>query len=335
MMFSLLFISCGKGNGDTPQKQEEKKLPLVKAQVLSTTTFKDIYKVTGVVKPYASAKVSSEISGLITSIKEKGTHVSRGQTVVSLKKDVDVATYNQSVAQVELARVNYEKQKELYEENATTEMQYLTAKWQLEAAERGLDVIRRRIWTGSITTPISGIVEDKYMNKGEMSNSGVPILSIIDISRVKISAGLPESYLTKIKLGQHVNITVDVIPGAEFDGTINYVAPSLDAQTRTFEIEVVINNPDRILKSGMNANVEISQFEKKDVIVIQQDIIIDNGDEQYVFVLEGDIAKKRVFKIGAREGNNVMIESGLNPGEKLITEGYQSLKDEEKVQEIQ
>jgi membrane fusion protein, multidrug efflux system len=304
-------------------------------ETLNPSTFTDKYKVTGVVKPYASAKVSSEMGGLITGVKEKGAPVSQGQTVVYLKKDIDLATYDQAVAQVELARVNYEKQKELYEDNATTEMQYLTAKWQLEAAERGLDVLKQKIGTGNVRSPISGVVEDKFMNRGEMTNPGSPILSIIDISRVKISAGLPERYLTKIKRGQHVNITADVIPGAEFDGTINYLAPSLDQVSRTFEIEVIIGNRDRTLKPGMNANVEISQFEQKNAMVIQQDLIIDNGDEQYVFVLEGNTAKKRIIKIGAREGNNVLIESGLNPGDQLIIEGYQSLKDNEQVQIVQ
>src|SRR5437762_10910487 len=147
-----------------------------------------------------------------------------------------------------------------------------------------------------------------------------PILNILDISSVKISAPLPEAYLTKIKKGQHVNITIDVMPGAEFDGTISYVGSSLESLSRTFEIEVVINNKGRILKPGMNANVQISQYERNGAVVVSQDVIVDNGDEQYAFVLEGDTAKKRIIKLGGREGSNVLIESGLNPGEKLIIE---------------
>jgi RND family efflux transporter MFP subunit len=170
------------------------------------------------------------------------------------------------------------------------------------------------------------------MNKGEMSSPGMPILSILDISRVKISAGVPESYVSKIKKGQHVNVTIDVIPGAEFDGEVSYIAPALDAVSRTFEIEIIINNRDRVLKPGMNASVEIAQSSENSVVVLPQDLVIDYGEEKFVYVLEGDIAKKRVIKIGGRDGNQVLIESGLNPGDKLITDGFLSVKDNEKVQ---
>src|SRR4030095_4645271 len=332
----LLFYGCGNSGGETNKPPEEKKLPLVRVRTVETSTFSDKFNIVGVIKPFATAKVSSEEGGLIVSLnKDKGSYVGRGEIIARIKKDVEIASYEQAEAQIELARINYEKQKALYEDNATTEMQYLTAKWQYEAAVRSQDILKQRLKTGFVRSPISGVVDEKYMNRGEMSAPGSPIVNIIDISRVKISAGVPESYITKIKKGQHVNITIEVIPGAGFDGTVSYISPSLDAISRTFEVEVVITNTGRILKPGMNANVEISQYERSDAVVVPQDLIIDNGDEQYVFVLEGENAKKRVIKIGGREGNNVLIESGLNPGDKLMYEGFQSVKDGEKVQVIQ
>ena len=335
ILVSFSFYSCGKKTEGETKKEDEKKLTLVKFKTIETSSFSDKFKISGSVKPYATAKVSSEMGGLIVSIpKDKGSYVSRGETVVHLKNELDMASFNQSLAQVELLRMNYEKQKQLFEENATTEIQYLNAKWQLEAAERGLDVLRTKMKTSSVHSPISGVIDDKFMNKGEMSSPGMPILNIVDISRVKISAPVPESYVGKVKKGQHVNVTLDVIPGADFDGEISYIGPSLDPVSRTFEIEIVISNRDKILKPGMNANVEISESEVADAIVLPQDLVIDYGEEKFVFVLEGDVARKRIIKIGGREGNEVLIESGLNPGEKLIVEGYQSVKDGEKVQVV-
>jgi len=159
------------------------------------------------------------------------------------------------------------------------------------------------------------------------------------MTSVKISAGVPKNYVTKIKTGQNVTVTSDAIPGAEFEGKINYVSPSLSSGSRTFEVEVVINNRGHVLKPEMNAAVVISQSSKNDAIVIPQEMIVDYGDEQYVFVVEGEVSangeaivKKRVIKLGGREENQVMVVSGLNNGDKLITEGYQSLVDGAKVQ---
>ena len=332
LLMSVFLFSCGKKGGETKKEPEEKKVTLVKFKTVETTTFSDNYKITGMVKPFAVAKVSSEEGGLITSIpKDKGSYVSKGEIVVYIKKDVEIATFNQTAAQVELARINYEKQKQLYEDNATTEIQYLTAKYQLDASEKSLDILRARLKSANVRSPIYGVIDDKMMNKGEMTAPGTPILNIVDISSVKISAGIPESYVTQIKNGQRVTITVDALPGSEFEGKINYIAPAITGTSRAFETEIVINNRGRLLKPGMNANVQIAQFQKDNAVVIPQDLIIDYGDEQYVFVLEVDIAKKRVVKIGGRNDTGVLIDSGLNPGDKLLTEGFRAVKDGEKV----
>lgn len=334
VMVSFVLYSCGSnGDSETTDKPDEKKLPVVKVITVETSTFADDFRVLGVIKPFASAKVSSEEGGLIVSLtKDKGSYVGRGEIIARLKKDVEMASLEQTEAQVELARMNYEKQKQLYEENATTEIQYLTAKWQYEAAVRGADILKTRLKTGFIRSPISGVVDEKYMNRGEMSAPGSPIVNIIDISKVKISAGVPEMYLPKIKMGQSVNVTVDVLPGVEFEGKISYIAPSLQGSSRTFEVEVIINNKEKLLKPGMNANVLILESTQPNSVTIQQDLIVDYGEEQYVFIANGDVAQKKVLKLGGRNGNMVHILEGLNPGDLLITEGFQALKDGQKIQ---
>jgi membrane fusion protein (multidrug efflux system) len=334
VLFStVVFYSCGK-NGQ-PKTEEHKKLSLVKVEEVKTSTFVDNFKVVGIVKPYATAKISSEEGGLILSInKDKGSRVSQGEVVAHIKKDVETATLEQNEAQYELAKVNFEKQQELWKANATTELQYLTAKWQMEAAKRGLEVLKTHISKSLVRSPISGVVDEKYMNKGEMSAPGAPILNVVDVSRVKITAGVPEKYVNEVKKGQQVKITVDVLPGVEFSGKISYLSPSLASGSRTFDIEIVINNKDRLLKPEMNANVEITKYERDDAIVVPQDLIVDLGDDRYVFVLEGDIAKKKSLEIDGRNGNMVLVTNGLKAGDKLIYEGFQSLVDGDKVQVV-
>ena len=93
----------------------------------------------------------------------------------------------------------------------------------------------------------------------------------------------------------------------------------------------MIENRDRKLKPEMNANVEIARMEKDNSIVIQQDIIVDNGDQKYVFVVENGTAKKREIETDGRNGNSVLISKGLNAGDKIIYEGFQSVNDGDKV----
>ncbi|HEX2788783.1 MAG TPA: efflux RND transporter periplasmic adaptor subunit [Ignavibacteria bacterium] len=329
-VFSLGLYSCG-GNSNSEVKPE-KKLTLVKVKTLETQYFEEKYSVVGVVKPFTSAKLSSEEGGVITYLGvDKGSRVGRGQVVVRLNKDTDVASYEQSKAQYELAKSTFERIERLYNDKIATESQYTDAKLQLDIAERTLNVFNVRLSKSYVTSPISGVVDAKYMNIGEMTAPGAPILNIVDISRVKVTAGIPERYLGNITKGESVKITFDVFPNEEFSGIINFVSPVLNQLNRTYEVEVTIQNPQGRLKPEMSANLAFTLLKVPNAIVLEQDLIVDNGDEKFVFVVEGNVAKKRVLKVGATNNNMAYIESGLNAGDRLVNVGFQYLADNDTV----
>lgn len=325
-----LFYSCDK-EGES-KIENEKKLQAVKIREIGTTEFSEIYKVVGIVKPYQTARISSEEGGLITYQPfDKGSRVYRGQTVVKLRKDQDFAAYEQAETQYELAKSNFERLERLYRDNVTTEQDYTNAKFQLELAEKTLEVLETRIDKSFVVSPISGIVDEKYMSVGEVCGPGTPILNIVDVSKVKISAGIPESYIGEVTKGSNVKIIFDVYPGEEFEATVRYVSPTLSPVNRTFEIELVLNNSGGKLKPEMSANIQITKSVISEAIVLPQDLIIDYGNEKFVFVYENDIVRKRLINIGGRNNNEILITSGLNKGDKLVIEGYQSVNDSDKV----
>lgn len=328
-----IFVSaCGKKQ---EKKEAEKKLSLVKVREIKGEAFSEKYKVVGIVKPYTSAKLSSEEGGIITYLsKDKGNSVSKGETVVVLKKDFDKASYDQAVSQYELAKDNYIRAEKLYLENATTEQVYTNAKLQFDIAEKTVEIYRTRLGKGYIKSPISGVVDAKYMNLGEMTSPGSPVLSIVDISRVKIEAGIPEKYVTQLTKGRSVEITFDVLPDDNFTGKITYISPTLNPQSRTFDIEIILVNKDKKLKPEMSANIFISNLNLSDAVVLERDSFVDNGDEQFVFVLENDIAKKKVIKLGGASDNKVLVSEGLNIGDKLIYYGFRALVDGDKVKVV-
>jgi RND family efflux transporter MFP subunit len=329
---ALSISACGKKQ---EKKETEKKLSLVKVMEIKGEEFTDVYKVVGIVKPNASAKLSSEEGGIITYLsKDKGQSVRKGETVIVLKKDFDKASYDQAVSQYDLAKDNYERAEKLFMENATTEQMYSNAKLQLNIAEKTVEMFRTRLGKGYITSPISGVVDAKFMNLGEMTGPGSPIISIVDISRVKIEAGIPEKYVTQLSKGRTVEITFDVLPEDEFSGKISYISPTLNPQSRTFDIEIILDNSSRKLKPEMSANVFISNLDIDNAVVLERDLFVDNGDEQFVFVLDNDIAKKKIIKLGGASDNKVLVTDGLNIGDKLIYYGFRALVDGDKVKVV-
>lgn len=330
---SFCFMSCGN-DGET-KTEPEKKLQAVKIKDVTTQEFEESFNVVGIVKPYQTAKVASEEGGLITYQPfDKGSRLSRGQVVVRLRKDQDRASYDQATTQYELSKSNFERMEKLYAEKVATEQDFTNAKFQLEIAERSLNVVESRLNKSYVVSPISGVVDQKFMSKGEVCSPGSPILNIVDVSRVKISGGIPERFISDVRKGTEVKISFDVYPGEEFSGTVNYISPTISALNRTFEIEVIMNNKDGRLKPEMSSNIEIKKSSIDDAIVLPQDLVVDLGNDKYLFIIEGDIAKKRIVSIGGRNGNDILIISGLNAGDKLVVEGFQSLADGDKVQVI-
>jgi len=331
LIIAICLNSCGGDKAET-KTEAEKKLQPVKVEEIITQEFTETYNVVGFVKPYEAAKVSSEEGGLITYQPfDKGSRVSRGQVVVRLRKDQDRAAYDQALTQYELAKSNFERMEKLYEDKVVTEQDFTNSRFQFEITERSLDVLETRLEKSYVTSPISGIVDQKYLTKGEVCGPGTPILNIVDVSRVKISAGIPESFVNDVSKGSQVKITFDVYPGEEFSGIVNYVSPTLSSVNRTFEIELVLNNRDGKLKPEMSANISITKSAVDQAIVLPQDLVIDFGNEKFVYVLEGDLAKKRVISLGGRNNNDVLITGGLNKGDKLIVEGFQQVADGDKV----
>ncbi|MBI5404406.1 MAG: efflux RND transporter periplasmic adaptor subunit [Ignavibacteriae bacterium] len=332
LALAIGFTACGKKQ---EKKEAEKKLSLVKVRDIKGEEFSEVYKIIGIVKPYASAKLSSEEGGIISYLtKDKGSSVRKGETIAVLKKDFDKATYDQALSQYELARDNFERAEKLYRENATTEQVYTSAKLQFNIAEKTVEMYRTRLTKGYIISPIGGIVDAKYMNLGEMTSPGAPIVSIVDVSKVKIEAGIPEKYVTRLSKGRIVDITFDVLPDEKFSGKISYISPTLNPQSRTFDIEIVIDNKGRKLKPEMSANVFFTNMDLDEAVVLERDVFVDNGDEQFVFVLDNDIAKKKIVKIGGTSDNKVLISEGLNIGDKLIYYGFRALVDGDKVKVV-
>lgn len=329
ILFAVVAIS---GCGEQEELTSEQKLPLIRTKIISSQNFTENYNIVGVVKPFEEATVSAVEGGLITFLNvDKGSRVGRGQVLVRLRKDVEHAAYEQTLAQYELAKSNFERIERLFRDGVTTEQEYTNAKFNLDIAERSVDITQTRLKNAVVTSPISGVIEQKFMNRGETSGPGSPILKIVNVSRVKITTGVPERYLSEISIGSPVRITFDVLPGEEFTGKVNFISPTLSQINRTFEIEVIIDNPNDRLKPEMSANLSIQRYKLDDAIVLPQDLIVDLGAEKYVFLYENGIAKRRDVTLGGYSGNNVLVTSGLKVGDQMITEGYQSLADGDEV----
>lgn len=238
--------------------------------------------------------------------------------------------YDGMTLKYEVAKTQYETAKEQYrlaKQGVPQNIDILRA--QVKQAQAAVDLIRTNLQNSVITSPVSGVVSAKYINTGEVTGAGTPILSVVNIDKVKTVIDVSEEDINKIKDGQEVDIKVDALD-EEFKGTITIVPPASSA-TALFQVKIDIENSEHKLKPGMFADVEIVKGIKEDVVVVPKDAILLKKHGNVVFVVEDEKAVERHVKLGITNDENVEIIEGIKPGELVVIKGQNLLKEGAKV----
>jgi RND family efflux transporter MFP subunit len=350
VMLFFLISGCTK---ESSESEEETKIPVH----VSTVERGDVVQslnYSGDIKAEYEIKVFSKIPDRIEKFHvDEGDRVSKGQTIAHIY----AATIEQGVRQAEAglvaakaqaanAQVEYARAKKLYKENAMSkqqfdaiETQYEAATAALEQAEAALNSAKSSLNDATVTAPISGIIGKRYYEEGDMAGPSIPLVTVVQMNNVKITFDATETDLGKLSVGQKSKIRVKSYSDKEFTGAVTKISPVLDPVTRMAEVEVLIDNSDQKLKPGMYANVTVITGTLEDVIVVPRYATVENtymrreqGKDKvlknyYVFVAKNDIAEQRLLDVQYVNHMNIAVNSGVEPGEKLIIQGQNNLRD--------
>lgn len=306
---------------------------LVSYETVGAASFDNYAEVQATVRAAETAMATAEIPGRILRMNfEAGDNIRKGQLVAVLNVEGTETQRAELETAASLAKTVYERQEKLWEQNIGSELQYLEAKNNYERIQQQLKAIDIQANKRNVYAPLSGTVDQVMLRTGENAAPGSPILSIISTNDLQIVADAPESLLTKVKVGENVSVRVPAL-NVEFKAPITRIGRTVDPANRTFEVEV--NVPRQYigqLKANLLAEVEVLNYQADDLIVVSQDYIQQEVDGQrYVFVAEevdGDlVARKTYVETGPSYDNRAVIESGLEVGARLITNGARGLTD--------
>ncbi len=192
VMFSLLLVSCrqsGSNNGHSVPPVN------VRVEVVAPETLEDVIQVVGTVKAIEDVNMSPEEGGVVKEWKaKKGQTVRKGDLVVVLKDDMLKASWNAAQAQYQMAELNLEKQKNVYEEKGISELQYKTLQYTRDAAKANADLMKARWEHTQLRSPIDGVVDNTIPNEGDFAPPGMPLARIVNTSSMKVQAEVPEMY---------------------------------------------------------------------------------------------------------------------------------------------
>ena len=220
-------------------------------------------------------------------------------------------------------------------QSVSKEEQVKTAAAQVQSAKAHMASQETQVAYSRIVSPISGVVADRPLNAGEMANPGSALISIMDISRVVARIQVPQAESSTLKVGQTARLT-QPDSKEEVEGKVTVVSPAADPNSTTVQVWIQIANPDERLKPGTAMHAEIATEVYKAATVVPVAAILpgEEGGTAVLTVSSDSIAHKRSVTLGVREGNQVQILSGVNPGEEVVTVGGMGLDDKTKVKVV-
>lgn len=251
------------------------------------------------------------------------------------KKERDVADMEYTVAAAQLA--SSQQQLKLVQEGARHEVKE-ASQAKLREMEAILEQERNRLKDTKIMAPFQGEISRKYVDAGAFvspSSPSTPLVSLVHTETLRIVANILEKNVPLLKAGIKAKIQVESYPGRTFEGRVERINSALDLSTRTLQAEIYIPNPDRTLKPGMFARLEIILLEKAQTVVIPREAVLEGGNAMTVFVVEGKQAVRKQVTLGYEQDRMVEVVKGLNVGDQLVIKGQQLIKDGSSIRVIE
>lgn len=323
-------MAAGCGNNEkkeTVQAVVEDVAPSVAVEQVYVREVPQMATYTSTVQAYVKNNIAPQMAGRITKINvEIGDFVKAGQVLA----EIDKAQLLQAQLQLQNQEVELQRLKSLFEAGGLSQSDYDAIQMQYNVLKTQVDNL---VENTTLRSPVNGVVTARNYDVGDMYGMSMPIFTVEQIVPVKILVGVSESDYSKVKKGDSVEIVADAIPGKTFYGKINRIYPTVDPATRTFTVEVKVDNSYRTLRPGMFVRAIINFGANNNVVIPDVAVVKQQGSgERFVYVLneDGTVTYRKVV-LGRRMGAEYEILEGLSDSAKVVTGGQIRLKDGIKV----
>ena len=307
----------------------------VKTQVVSTGFVDNTQTYVGIVEEREATAVSFTGMGVVKRmLVSEGQAISRGQLIAEMDDTQARNLLAGAEAQMAQADDALERYKMLHDNGSLPEVQWVEIQSKVAQAKSQLEVARKNLADCRLSAPVSGIIGKRFVGAGETALPSQAVVSILDISTVKVKVAVPEAEIGSINAKTSTSIHVEAVGGSYQGGKIEKGVKA-DALTHTYDIRINVANEGRRLLPGMVASVRfISEGKEATDSKMVPVTAVQRQADGSLFVWTVDkqkAAHRTTVTIGQTEGNYVLIKSGLDAGDRIVTEGYQKLSEGTKV----
>jgi membrane fusion protein (multidrug efflux system) len=310
------------------QLHQENGVP-VKIQEVRADDFTAELKYTATLKARSEAVRYAGIADVVQKVYfNVGDYVRENETVLTFPENNQGAQYHQIKASYELAEATYKRMKNMYQEGVISKQDLDSARANYEVSKANLnvtdDVIR-------VKAPLNGYITQLNVKPTDNVSPGHPLFTVSNLDLIEAQIWASSKEADQIKVGQKVTLEWD---GKLIEGSIIQVSQIMDVSRKAFEVKALFKNPDKVLTSGITADISIRTYNNAQAVVVSRKNLIEEDGKRFVYVVNNGKAVKREIMTGKEQGALIEVKSGLKPGEFIITEGNKMVEDQIKVKII-
>lgn len=319
--------SSTKAEKAAADKKDEKKLP-VEIAVAKKGSISSWILTTATLEPDSQVTLVSETNGTVEKLYvEEGSVVREGQIIVQLEAREKQVALQKANIRLQNATMELDRKQKSYDQKIISQSEYDKAKFEMEVAESEKKSAEVEIDRITIRAPFSGIITERYIEKGQTIQVQTQLFTLVDRDPLKAKIYLPEKEIFGIEENQIVNLALNAQKDVKFQGRVRQVNPSVDPKTGTVKVTVEVTQAPEAVRPGSFIDVKLVTQRHENSILIPKKALIEEAGEKYVFVISKGAATRKNVDIGFMDDQSAEILKGVNTGDSVVIAGQGSLRD--------
>ena len=341
LVIGLIILPVGKKisaeKADLAEKQSTEKaitkaLTNVMTMELVPAMVMEKLSLPGVAKPWISLEVVSEIRGKVVNKKViEGRHVNKGDVLAVIDQSDYQNAYDSALASYDSAQATQKRLIALVKKNFVTQSQLDDAVAQVKTSMADLENAKLNLSRCTIVSPMEGIVDRIHIETGSFLSSGDPVALILQIDKLKVEVGIPESDVDAVRKLKTFDMKIDALDGKTYTGVYHYLHKTSDSMARLYNLEIRVDNTDGQILPDMFVRVKIIKKQDPQGLAVPMYSLVNLNKDIGVYVEKDGIVRFRPVRIGFQDGWKTQIPEGLEPGEKVVVVGHRIIEDGERV----
>ena len=326
---------CLMGCNNKQTTEPTAKIIPVKVMDIGFSNYSQSRNYVGTVEESSAVSVGFSGMGSVERVlASEGERVKKGQLLAVLDGNTAQNTYTAAKSTLHQAQDAYDRLKPLYEKGSITDIKFIEVESGLEKAKAMEAIAKKSVEDCNLYAPMNGVISKRSVEEGENVMPGLSAFKLVSIEEVYINVPVSENEIGSIKTGQSATIIIPALDNREYNGVVDKKGVEANPVSRTYAIKIKIGNPKSELMPGMVCKVFLQNNEdgnSQKIIIPNRSVQISPDNKQFVWLADGNTAKRRFITVGSLSDYGIIVENGLSTGDKLIVEGCNKISEGMKI----